>query len=47
MTVVSKNAGADYDSLTHKTPIIAFAFGEKGLIGDLSVEGSKITKIKD
>jgi len=47
VTVVSKNAGADYDSLTHKTPIIAFAYGEKGLIGDLSVQGSKITKIKD
>jgi lipid-binding SYLF domain-containing protein len=47
VTVVNKNAGADYDSLIHKTPIIAFAYGEKGLIGDLSVEGSKITKIKD
>ncbi|MEO8466396.1 MAG: lipid-binding SYLF domain-containing protein [Gammaproteobacteria bacterium] len=47
VTVVSKNAGADYDSLTHNTPIIAFAYGEKGLIGDLSVQGSKITKIKD
>jgi hypothetical protein len=33
--------------LTHKTPILAFAFGEKGLLGDLSVEGSKITQIKD
>jgi lipid-binding SYLF domain-containing protein len=47
VTVVNKNAGADYDTLVHKTPIIAFAYGEKGLIGDLSVQGSKITKIKD
>jgi lipid-binding SYLF domain-containing protein len=47
VTVVDKNAGADYDSLIHKTPIVAFAYGEKGLLGDLSVQGSKITKIKD
>jgi lipid-binding SYLF domain-containing protein len=47
VTVVSAKATADYDTLTHKTPILAFAFGEKGLMGDLSVEGSKITKIKD
>ncbi len=47
VTAVKSNAGADYDSLTHKTPIVAFAFGDKGLIGDASIEGSKITKIKD
>jgi lipid-binding SYLF domain-containing protein len=47
VTVVSAKATADYDTLTHKTPILAFAFGEKGLLGDLSVEGSKITQIKD
>ncbi len=47
VTVVSKAAGADYDSLIHKTPIVAFAYGEKGLLGDVSVQGSKITKIKD
>jgi lipid-binding SYLF domain-containing protein len=47
VTVVSSNASADYDSLTQSKPILAFAFAEKGLIGDLSVDGSKITKIKD
>jgi lipid-binding SYLF domain-containing protein len=47
VTVVTAKATADYDSLTDKTPILAFAFAEKGLIGDLSVDGSKITKIKD
>jgi hypothetical protein len=25
---------------------VGFVFGEKGLLGDLSLEGSKITKIK-
>jgi hypothetical protein len=28
-------------------PILGFVFGEKGLIGDLSLEGTKISKIKD
>jgi lipid-binding SYLF domain-containing protein len=47
VTVVKQNAGVDYDSLVHKTPIVAFAFGSKGLLGDASVQGSKITEIKD
>jgi lipid-binding SYLF domain-containing protein len=47
VTVVSTKVGGDYDALVKKTPILAFAFAEKGLIGDLSVDGSKITKIKD
>ena len=47
VTVVSAKAGGDYDSLAQTKPILAFAFADKGLIGDLSVDGSKITKIKD
>jgi lipid-binding SYLF domain-containing protein len=47
VTVVSANASGDYDSLTQSKPILAFAFAEKGLIGDLSVDGTKITKIKE
>jgi hypothetical protein len=27
-------------------PILGFIFSEKGLIGDVSLEGTKITKIK-
>jgi len=45
--VVSKGAGGQYDSATLNKPVLGFIFGEKGLIGDLSFEGSKITKIKD
>ena len=30
--------------MTEQKPILAFAFAEKGLIGDLSLEGSKITR---
>jgi lipid-binding SYLF domain-containing protein len=46
VAVVSKGAGGQYDSKTLQQPIIGFVFGEKGLIGDLSLEGSKITKMK-
>ena len=46
ITVVSKGASGEYDSKTQQKPILAFAFAEKGLIGDLSLEGSKITRIE-
>jgi lipid-binding SYLF domain-containing protein len=45
--VVSKGSGGQYDSGTLNKPILGFIFGEKGLIGDLSFEGSKITRIKN
>jgi lipid-binding SYLF domain-containing protein len=45
--VVSKGSGGQYDTATLNKPILGFIFGEKGLIGDLSFEGSKITKIKN
>ncbi len=44
--LVSSGASGTYDSQTIKKPILGFVFGEKGLIGDLSLEGSKITKIE-
>lgn len=44
--LVSKGAGGQYDTATLNKPVLGFIFGEKGLIGDLSFEGSKITKIK-
>ncbi len=47
ITVVSMAASGEYDSKTQQKPILAFAFAEKGLIGDLSLEGSKISKIKN
>jgi lipid-binding SYLF domain-containing protein len=45
ITVVSAGANGNYDTQTQQKPILAFAFAEKGLIGDLSLEGSKISKI--
>jgi lipid-binding SYLF domain-containing protein len=46
ITVVSSSANEKYDSLTEGKPILAFGFAEKGLIADLSLDGSKITEIK-
>ena len=44
--LVSKGSGGQYDTATLSKPVLGFIFGEKGLIGDLSFEGSKVTKIK-
>jgi lipid-binding SYLF domain-containing protein len=44
--LVSKGSGGQYDTATLGKPILGFIFHEKGLLGDLSFEGSKITKIK-
>ncbi|MFI4889195.1 MAG: YSC84-related protein [Steroidobacterales bacterium] len=46
IAVVSKGAGGQYDSAIMGKPILGFVFGEKGLIGDLSLDGTKVTKIK-
>jgi lipid-binding SYLF domain-containing protein len=45
VAVLSKGAGGDYDTKTLQRPILGFVFGEKGLIGDVSLEGSKVTKL--
>jgi lipid-binding SYLF domain-containing protein len=45
VAVLSNGAGADYDTETLQKPVVGFVFGEKGLIGDLSLEGSKVNKI--
>jgi lipid-binding SYLF domain-containing protein len=47
IAVVSQGAGGTYDSATLGKPILGFVFSEKGLIGDLSLEGTKISKIKE
>lgn len=46
ITVVSGGASGSYDTQTQQKPILGFVFAEKGLIGDLSLQGSKISKIK-
>jgi lipid-binding SYLF domain-containing protein len=45
VALIKTGAGGDYDTQTLKKPILGFVFGEKGLIGDLSLEGTKINPI--
>lgn len=45
VAVASMGAGGDYDTETLKHPVIAFVLGEHGLIADVSLEGTKITKV--
>lgn len=45
VAVVKKGAGGNYDSETLKKPVLVFVFGEKGLMGDASLQGAKISKI--
>jgi lipid-binding SYLF domain-containing protein len=45
VAVLSQGGGGNYDTQTLQRPILAFVFGEKGLIGDASVEGTKINKL--
>jgi lipid-binding SYLF domain-containing protein len=45
ITVISGGPSGSYDTQTQQKPILGFVFAEKGLLGDLSLEGSKISKI--
>ncbi len=45
VALIKVGAGGDYDTDSLKKPIIGFVFGEKGLIADLSLEGTKINSI--
>lgn len=46
VAIVSEGAGGNVDTKTLQKPILGFVYGEKGIMGDLSLEGSKITRIE-
>ncbi len=46
VAVASVGAGGAYDSETLKKPIIAFVFGEHGLIADVSLAGTRISRMR-
>ena len=46
VAVAEWGAGDDINTKTFKDPIVAFVFGNKGLMAGVSIEGSKITKIE-
>jgi lipid-binding SYLF domain-containing protein len=45
ITVISKGASGQIDTSTISDPIIAFIFGEEGLMADVAIEGSKYTRL--
>jgi lipid-binding SYLF domain-containing protein len=45
VAVVRKGAGGEYDTETLRKPVLAFLFNEKGLMGDVSLQGAKISKV--
>jgi lipid-binding SYLF domain-containing protein len=46
VAVVSRGIAGDYDSNALEKPVLVFVFGEKGLMADLSIAGSKFNKIQ-
>jgi lipid-binding SYLF domain-containing protein len=46
VTLIDKGNSANVDTMINNQPVIAFVFGQKGLMGGLTVEGAKITKIE-
>jgi lipid-binding SYLF domain-containing protein len=45
VAVAKVGAGGDLDTTNLKREIVSFIFGEKGLIGDVSFEGSRFKKL--
>jgi lipid-binding SYLF domain-containing protein len=46
VAVIDAGASKDFDTLSQKDPVVAFIYGETGLMGSLSLEGSKISPYK-
>jgi lipid-binding SYLF domain-containing protein len=46
VAVAGSGAGGELDSSTLSQPIIAFVFGQQGLMANATIEGSKISRIE-
>lgn len=46
VALVTLGAGGSIDTTNIKEPVVGFVFGNKGLMYNLSLEGSKITKLQ-
>src|SRR5215469_16377422 len=46
VAVMKKGAGGNYDTQSLSKPVNVFVFGERGLMGDASLGGAKISEIK-
>lgn len=45
VTLIDQGKAADIRSVIADNPVVAFVFNQQGLMGDLSVEGAKISKL--
>ncbi|MBN1958533.1 MAG: twin-arginine translocation pathway signal protein [Desulfuromonadales bacterium] len=45
VALIELGVGKDFDTTNIKDPVIGFVFGNKGLMYNLSLEGSKLTRI--
>lgn len=45
IAIVAAGVGGSLDSTTLKEPIIGFVFGRKGLMGNITLEGTKMSRI--
>ncbi|MDX1425106.1 MAG: YSC84-related protein [Kiloniellales bacterium] len=45
VAVIDKGASGDLDTSNIAAPVVAFIFGEEGLMGGVSLEGSKYTRL--
>lgn len=43
VTVIDEGSSSNIDTLTENHPVVAFVYGEKGLMGALALEGTKIS----
>ena len=46
VALINIGAGGRLDTKTVQDPIVGFVFGQKGLMADVSLSGSKMTKIQ-
>jgi lipid-binding SYLF domain-containing protein len=46
VTMIDQGKAADINAMIADSPVLAFVFGQQGLMGDLSVQGAKITKLE-
>jgi lipid-binding SYLF domain-containing protein len=46
VALIDVGGGKRLDTTTLKDPVVAFVFGAKGLMLDVSLKGAKFTKIK-
>jgi lipid-binding SYLF domain-containing protein len=45
VTMIDQGNAADINAIIANSPVVAFVFGRQGLMGDLSLDGAKITRL--